>query len=59
MHRRAAIVLAVLCWRTGLRSEREARVAALEACERTGDSCSIYAVDDDLETDRARARVDD
>lgn len=40
-------------WQTGLRSEREARVAALEACERTGDSCSIYAVDDDLETDRA------
>lgn len=40
-------------WRTGMRSEREARVAALEACERTGDSCSIYAVDDDLEIDRA------
>jgi dienelactone hydrolase len=40
-------------WRMGMRTEREARVAALEACERTGDSCSIYAVDDDLEIDSA------
>jgi hypothetical protein len=39
-------------WRAGLRTEREARVAALEACERTGESCSIYAVDDELESER-------
>lgn len=39
-------------WRSGLRSEQVARTAALEACERTGDSCSIYAVDDELESER-------
>lgn len=37
-------------WRTGMRTEGEARSAALEACERSGDSCSIYAVDDELES---------
>jgi hypothetical protein len=37
-----------------MRSEREARVAAIEACERTGESCNIYAVDDELESDRLR-----
>lgn len=41
-------------WRAALRSEREARVAALEACEKGGDSCSIYAVDDELESDLAK-----
>jgi dienelactone hydrolase len=41
-------------WRAGMRSEREARVAAIEACERTGESCNIYAVDDELESDRLR-----
>ncbi len=40
-------------WRSGMRSEREARVSALEACERTGESCSIYAVDEELESERA------
>jgi dienelactone hydrolase len=39
-------------WRAGMRSEREARLAALEACERTGDSCSVYAVDEELESER-------
>jgi dienelactone hydrolase len=42
-------------WRAGLRTEREARVAALESCEQSGDSCTIYAVDDDLDTDRPGA----
>ena len=41
-------------WRASMRSEREARVAALEACERGGESCNIYAVDDELESDRLR-----
>jgi dienelactone hydrolase len=36
-------------WRAGLRSEREARVAALESCEQSGDTCAIYAADDELE----------
>jgi dienelactone hydrolase len=36
-------------WRAGLRSEREARVAALESCEQTGDTCTVYAADDELE----------
>jgi dienelactone hydrolase len=40
-------------WRTGMRSEREARAAALEACEREGVTCSIYAVDDELEGERS------
>lgn len=40
-------------WRAGARTEREARVAALEACEQTGDRCDIYAVDDELESERA------
>ena len=39
-------------WRAGMRSEREARIAAIEACERVGESCNIYAVDDELESDR-------
>jgi hypothetical protein len=39
-----------------LRSEQAARTASLEACERSGDSCSIYAVDDELESERAGAR---
>lgn len=43
-------------WRAGVRSEREARVAALEGCEQTGQTCSIYAVDDELESDRLRGR---
>jgi dienelactone hydrolase len=41
-------------WRAGMRSEREARIAAIEACERIGRSCNIYAVDDELESDRLR-----
>lgn len=41
-------------WR--MRSEREARVAALEGCEQTGQTCSVYAVDDELESDRQRSR---
>lgn len=36
-------------WRSGFRSEREARIAAMEVCEKTGDSCAIYAVNDELE----------
>lgn len=36
-------------WRSGFRSEREARVAAMEICEKNGDACTIYAVNDDLE----------
>lgn len=36
-------------WRSGLRSEREARIAATETCEKTGESCAIYAVNDELE----------
>jgi dienelactone hydrolase len=43
-------------WKTGLRTEHEARVSALEACEKGGVTCSIYAVDDELESERARAR---
>jgi hypothetical protein len=43
-------------WRGGMRSEREARVAALEACQQTGQTCSIYAVDDELQSDRLRGR---
>lgn len=43
-------------WRAGLRSEREARVAALESCEQTGDTCTIYAVDDELESELTRVR---
>lgn len=43
-------------WRAGMRSEREARVAAIEGCEQTGQACSIYAVDDELESDRLRGR---
>jgi dienelactone hydrolase len=39
-------------WRAGMRSEREARIAAIEACERVGESCNIYATDDELESDR-------
>lgn len=42
-------------WRAGARSEKEARVAAIEACERTGDTCTIYAVDDQLENEFSRA----
>jgi dienelactone hydrolase len=41
-------------WRAGMRSEREARVEAIEACQRTGQSCSIYAMNDELESDRLR-----
>jgi dienelactone hydrolase len=41
-------------WRASMRNEREARVGALEACERGGESCNIYAVDDELESDRLR-----
>ena len=36
-------------WSTGKRSEREARVAALDFCQQTGESCTIYAVDDEIE----------
>jgi dienelactone hydrolase len=43
-------------WRAGMRSEREARVAALEGCEKNGQTCSIYAVDDELESERLRSR---
>lgn len=41
-------------WRAGQRSEREARVAALDICQRNGASCQIYAVDDELESERLR-----
>jgi dienelactone hydrolase len=40
-------------WRAGARTEREARVAALDACQQAGDSCTIYAMDDELENDRS------
>jgi dienelactone hydrolase len=45
-------------WRSGLRTDREARVAALEACEKTGKTCSIYAVDDELESERLRRNAE-
>jgi dienelactone hydrolase len=43
-------------WRASARSEREARAAAIEICERTGETCSIYAADEQLESERAAAR---
>ena len=43
-------------WIVGKRSEREARIAALDACQRTGDTCTIYAVDDELESELTNAR---
>lgn len=43
-------------WRAGARTERDAQLAAREACERRGDICTIYAVNDELEAERARSR---
>jgi hypothetical protein len=43
-------------WRSGATTDGEAQRAAREACERKGAVCSIYAVNNQLESERARAR---
>jgi len=40
-------------WRSGAGTEREAEAAAREACERSGAVCTIYAINDKLESERA------
>lgn len=42
-------------WRSGAGTEREAEVAAREACEHSGATCSIYAINNELEAERTRA----
>lgn len=43
-------------WRSGATTAREAQNAAREACERRGAVCTIYAVNNELENERAGAR---
>ena len=43
-------------WRSGATTDDEAQRAAREACESRGAVCSIYAVNDQLESERTRPR---
>lgn len=43
-------------WRSGATTEREAEAAAREACESKGATCTIYAVNNQLEKERIPAR---
>jgi dienelactone hydrolase len=43
-------------WRSGAATEDEAQRAAQQACERNGATCSIYAVNGELESERSRPR---
>jgi dienelactone hydrolase len=43
-------------WRSSATTVRDAQLAAREACERRGTVCTIYAVDNELERNRARTR---